>query len=348
MRPRFRSNRFFLVSLANHDATFMPEKKPNPLRKLAIAAFFAPAALVLAIPSLDIGTTVMQAPSLPVPDTIVAGEVFSLPDPGDVLQIQMGSRALARLYRPQSAFVGVLETSPSASTSTSTPSSISASTSVIDLHIIYPAPHRKLSPKMFLPKFSSPSVPVFSKRIKITTPSATNDGDDAHPPHAVAIGTRPDQNLSSLLDRIDGEPSLACWRAPISPENLAAASAPPRPVRRLKGAPPPKTSFPVAAAGPGEVVFAAEMKNVETGVASRTILVYHGGGFYSRYRNMKDLKVRKGDRINAGQELGSIASLRTAGSGGPFQWDIRWGTSAVASAPFLALSSRLCNPSQTL
>lgn len=313
----------------------MPEKKPHPLRKLVIAAFFAPAAFVLALPSFDIGTTVTQTPSFPVPDAIVASEVFNLPDSGDVLQIQIGSRPLTRLYRPQTTFIGVPEASPSVSIST------------IDLHIVYPAPHRKLSPKMFLPKFSSPFVPVFSKRIKITAPSATDDDDKAHPPHAVAIEARADKSLSGLLTRVDGEPSLACWRVPISPENLAAATAPPRPARRpiqrLRGAPQPKTSFPIAAAGPGEVVFAAEMKSVETGMASRTVLVYHGGGFYSRYRNMKDLKVRKGDRINAGQELGSIASVRVAGSGGgPFQWDIRWGESAVAPAPFLALSSRLC------
>jgi murein DD-endopeptidase MepM/ murein hydrolase activator NlpD len=58
----------------------------------------------------------------------------------------------------------------------------------------------------------------------------------------------------------------------------------------------------VHAAAPGTVVYSGN----EIGVFGGLVLVDHGGGWVTAYGHLDGLNVRKGDRVTAGQPIGSV------------------------------------------
>ena len=67
------------------------------------------------------------------------------------------------------------------------------------------------------------------------------------------------------------------------------------------------------AAPPGERILAAGDGRVES--AGETLRIDHGNGYATEYRGLETIAVREGQRVRAGQEIG------TAGDGVPFEGD---------------------------
>lgn len=61
---------------------------------------------------------------------------------------------------------------------------------------------------------------------------------------------------------------------------------------------------PVRAVESGEVRWAGSQ-----GLYGPSVIVSHGGGYYSAYLYLQDLRVRSGDRIEAGQAVGSVGGV---------------------------------------
>ena len=58
---------------------------------------------------------------------------------------------------------------------------------------------------------------------------------------------------------------------------------------------------PVKSVADGEVVFAEQ-----AGTYGLTMIVQHGGGAYSMYASLRDIQVRRGERVSKGQTLGTV------------------------------------------
>jgi len=194
----------------------------------------------------------------------------------------------------------------------------------LDLVLNYRAPEKKLSLKSLLPHFDHPVYDVFNKQIKIDPPAEDTTaitGETKLPPAIPAID-------SKTFTRTDGLVAASCWKQPSLEE------MPPPPWRPGRRQPPRQAAL--TAAGQGEVVQVTSPVQGE-----RTVLVYHGGGLYSRYYGLRDSKVRKGDRITAGQQIatteaGNWKKPATA------RWDLFLNQTELNRSSFLALSSQLC------
>lgn len=321
---RFRSNRFFLVSLAKHDDLFLPKKRFDDVgRKIGLFCFLAPIVLILLYPSKDIGRLVSKAPELAVPDSIVAGDAFSWKGTAEIASVLLNGRPLLRLSDPELMYFG---------TATSSPSHMST------FDIVYSDEELSIKQKLkrfFTLKTEHPEVPYFSKALKVENLRLSNndeDGDDARRPasQVEVRGIEPD--LRSIFENTEGEPKLACWKTPEMKFQEPPPTLPGRkPIKR-------RPTYTVTSAGPGEVVFAGDGLPQE-----KVLVIHHGGGVFTRYLNLKDFRVRKGQKVKPGQELGSMvfASQKEASHAEP-QWEVRWGTTSVTPPSFLALSSQLC------
>jgi hypothetical protein len=140
-----------------------------------------------------------------------------------------------------------------------------------------------------------------------------------------------DKNLEeSLFRRTDGFANIACWS---EPRMAPFVDLKPLTIRAGRNAPKIAT---VTSAGPGEVTHVGPSAN-----SHQTLIIYHGGGLYSRYYDLKDLKVRKGDKVKAGQIIATMlaGSKREPAS---IEWDTRLGNQEINLASLLEVSTRLC------
>ena len=74
---------------------------------------------------------------------------------------------------------------------------------------------------------------------------------------------------------------------------------------------------PVAAIEAGEVAWAGSR-----GVLGQTVVIDHGGGYFSVYLYLQDLRVRMGDRVSAGQVIGHVGGDESSPGGTHVEFQI--------------------------
>lgn len=301
----------FALQVANHDSYWGgPKQAPTKIQRAIKIAIIAPAVLLFIMPSFKIGRAVYRTPAFTLPDSVKQGSVFTVPADSDVTSVQLEGRSLPELKSKQPMYLVAASSVPQ-----------------LDLVLNYKAPERKLSLKSLLPHFDHPSYDFFTKQIRIDPPTQDDStgiaGEDRASSHVLpAIDTK-------TFSRSDGLVTASCWKEP-SLEPLPAPI-----VRRGRHA--PARSATLTAAGPGEVTQVSA-----PALGEKTVVVYHGGGLYSRYYGVKDAKVRKGDRVAPGQAI-ATADAGTWRRPASAHWDLYLGQTEINRSSFLALSSRLCD-----
>ena len=278
------------------------------MRRLIKIALILPAIALFLMPSFKLGRATYRAPLFTLPDSMKQGTLITVPADSEITSIQLEGRSLPELKSKQPMFIVAASQVP-----------------MLDLVLNYKAPEKKLSLHALIPHFDHPVYDVFNKQIKIDPPEAqvgpTINGEERVAPSMAAIDPK-------TFTRTDGLVAASCWKQP-SLEELPVS------LIRTGRRPPPRMAS-LSAAGPGEV---SQVTSPVQG--EKTILVYHGGGLYSRYYGIRDTKVRKGDRITAGQliattEAGNWKKPATA------RWDVFMNQTELNRPSFLALSSQLC------
>jgi hypothetical protein len=302
----------FALQVSTHDRMWGgPKEAPSTLKRAIKIAILLPAFALFFIPSFKLGRATYRTPTFTLPDSVKQGNVFTIPVDVDVNSIQLEGHSLPELKSKQPMYLVAASSVPQ-----------------LDLVLNYKAPERHLSLKMFLPHFENPSYDVFNKQIKIdppdiqSSPLITGEQTAANAaPVMPAIDTK-------TFTRTDGLVTASCWKEPALEEL-------PIQMGRNGRRPPPRQAS-LTAAGQGEVIQVSAPL-----LGEKTVLVYHGGGLYSRYYGVRETKVRKGDRITAGMtiattEAGTWRKPATA------RWDLYLNQTELNRANFLALSSQLC------
>ena len=303
----------FALQVSNHDSYWGgPKQAPTRLQRLIKIAIVTPAFILFIVPSFKIGKAVYRTPSFSIPDSVKQGSVFTVPGDDDVTSVQLEGRSLPELKSKQPMYLVAASAVPS-----------------FDLVLNYKAPERKLSLKSLIPHFDHPSFDVYTKQIKIEATSQDSTTEISGETVAPKIAATPAID-SKTFSRTDGLVAASCWKEP-SLETL------PPPVTSRHGRHAPPRTATLSGAGNGEV----EQVSAPT-LGEKTLVIYHGGGLYSRYYGVRDSKVRKGDRVTAGQLI-ATADAGTIRRPASARWDLYLGQTEINRANFLALSSRLCD-----
>jgi hypothetical protein len=318
-RP-IKTTRLFSLQLADHDNLFSPgEKRRRPIEWRHFLVCF-PAIAFFFFPSFKLGQALMQKPHFPLPDSVVRGELFTLP--GDNVNVvpQIAGRSLAFIDAKIPLFVGA---SPGAS----------------EFEVSFFYKDKKHNPLMrVIETLKHPKYPLFVKRIRVTPPQliarvetlrSKTESENKLPPEFTAAATK-------ALDRFDGNIRLRCWKEPII-DPIGVDPLRPRRHARLAT---------LSAAGSGEVVYAGPSANGE----ASEVLLYHGGGLFSRYWDLKETRVQKGSKVGIGHTVGHVL-LAPANHVTHARWQVFM---KVGGAPInpqselnpqsvLALSAQLCD-----
>ncbi|HVK60013.1 MAG TPA: M23 family metallopeptidase [Bdellovibrionales bacterium] len=189
----------------------------------------------------------------------------------------------------------------------------------LDLEMVYRGPDHPWDPKSLLPKLEHPTFDVFSKSIRTEANTAA----------AAAESTVPEAELK-VMNRTDGEAQALCWKKP----KFEIINE----IRKVR----PNIWTPryasLTATAAGEVVQTGGTEAARDKFA----IVYHGGGLYSIYRNIKDFKVRKGDQVKAEQLIATAhaGSMRQPAS---LSWGVVLAGSEISPESFLQTSTQLCD-----
>ncbi len=303
----------FALQVSTHDTMWGgPKEAPSLLKRAIKIAILLPAVALFLIPSFKLGRATFRTPTFTLPDSVKQGNVFTIPADEEITSIQLEGRSLPELKLKQPMFLVAASSVPQ-----------------LDLVLNYRAPERHLTLKMFLPHFENPSFDIFNKQIKIEPPEAQTSpviSGEQTAPHMAPVVPAFD---SKTFNRTDGLVAASCWKEPAL-EELPLQLA-------RNGRHPPTRQASLTAAGQGEVLQVSAPFQGE-----KTLLVYHGGGLYSRYYGVRETKVRKGDRVTAGMpiattEAGNWRKPATA------RWDLYLNQTELNRANFLALSSQLCD-----
>ncbi len=311
MSNKYRTTKILALQVSNHDSYWGgPKEAPSRWRMVLKLIILTPAFLLFIIPSFKIGRAVYRTPAFNLPDSVKLGSVFTVPGDSDVSSVQLEGHSLPELKSKQPLFLVAASSVPQ-----------------LDLVLNYKAPERRLSFKSLIPHFENPSYDVFTKQIKIDprekeeTLSITGLQPTNHEVTPPSVDAK-------TFARTDGLIAASCWKEPALEEL-------PAPIVRNGHRPPPRAAA-LTAAGPGEVT------QVIPSAGEKTVIVYHGGGLYSRYYGVKDTKVRKGDHVVSGQVIATTdaGNWRKPASA---RWDLFLGSTELNRSNFLALSSRLCD-----
>ena len=299
---KYRTTRIFALQAANHDYSFGPKEKMTRFQKIVRAILIAPAVVLFLMPSFRLGIQQHKAPAFTVPDKVKLGTVFTVPVDASLQSIQVEGQALPQIKAHSPTLLAAARSMP-----------------FLDLVLIYKGPAKHLSLKSLLPNFEHPKFDVYSKRIVVEAAAAAEatDPDD--------VFVKPD---ASGLNRADGVAQVSCWS---TPKTELLPEKPSRKPHHL-----PIRFATLTAAGSGEVV------KIDSNPIGKNLTVYHGGGLYTRYFELKEAHVKKGDRIEAGQDIGmiSVGTWRHPIKG---KWDIHLGATDINLPSFLALSAELCD-----
>jgi hypothetical protein len=292
------------MQLQDHDSLFGPRRPWKKLGQLLTWLPFIPALIVWSIPSFQIGTTIFRKPQFEIPVKLSARGLFTLPAAEDMLFPQAAGHAMTLIEKPEPMYLGV-----------------AADAGMTEISFVY-REARHLSLKTFLPRFDHPHTAIFVQQVPV---------EAAEQKPARAIASADMSKEQSLFRRSDGFSNLACWSEPQMAPYVDLK--PMMTIRVNRNAPKIAT---MTVAGPGEVTHIGPSAN-----SQQTLIVYHGGGLYSRYYDLKDLKVHKGDKVKAGQVVATMLA-GTRRDPASIQWDTRLSNREVNLESLLEVSSRLC------
>ena len=281
------------MSLADHDNLFMPDKMPSRIRHLGRFISRLIALTMVIFPSFDLGRFVSQAPNFEIPSTAHAGDPLLLFDSGDYANVFMNGRRLARVEDPESSFLGFFgerERSKALLQFVRTP--------------------RRRTLKTILSSYTSkfmkhPEIPYFTQVIQV--------GADLSPEtvpvppvaprllHRHLASTNSAAFTEKNFAREDGTGSIACFREPTATKQAASSRTVVIHSRKNNAL---NDAFHIGAVANGEVTETGE----ENGL--KTVLVYHGGGLFSQYAGLRELKVHSGQKSKLDRMSVFLTSVR--------------------------------------
>ncbi|MEK7357607.1 MAG: M23 family metallopeptidase [Bdellovibrionota bacterium] len=307
---KFKTNRIFALQAASYDGLYGPREKLTWFQKIVRLVLIAPGVALFILPSFKLGLQHERTPSFEVPDKVTKGSVFTVPIDPALEAITIEGQTLPLIKGPKPILLAVAKSEPD-----------------MDLVLIYKGPERKWNPKMMIPKFEHPSFEVYAKQILVEpAPAEPEPTVKKKKESSPLTAYEPDP---TLMSRKDGPAQAMCWSEPKT--NVLPQKAT-RDWRHL-----PVQFANLTSMGPGEVVKVEALKG-----GGKNLVIYHGGGLYSRYLELKETLVRKGDKILSGQELGML-SLGTWKTPIKPRWDIYLGTTEINPSNFLSLSTQLCD-----
>lgn len=295
----------------------MPREKKDYLGKVCSLLIFVPAVLLIFAPSFKLGMVELKTPPFEVPSKMTVGHLFTFPASDEILFPQFSGRPFSRADKPQPLFAGA-----------------ASFPGEQDFRFIYRAEDKRLSLKVLLPKFSHPKMFAFQKVIYVEPAILSPNTSEAQRQIASVLeGETPEVGLDSsiFLSRTDGSMSLACWK---EPSIVKLDSQAPNLIRRRRQI---ATLAALTAPAPGEVV---ALQTDESN--RRSLVLYHGGGLFTRYTNLKDFRVRRGEKIVPGQPIAVLDHFSRKERAVP-EWEIYWGSTQISPENLLVLSSQLCD-----
>ncbi|MES2963527.1 MAG: M23 family metallopeptidase [Bdellovibrionota bacterium] len=309
MSNKYKTTRMFAVQAENFDGFYGPRTKLTRFQKIVRGILITPGVLLFLLPSFKLGLQHQRPPAFEVPDKVTKGSVFTVPIDESLEAITLAGETLPAIKGPKRALLAVAKSEP-----------------VMDLVLIYKHPERKWNAERLKPKFEHPTFEVYSKQIIV---------EPAPPPPELPKTKKPTtpptkhELDAAVMARHDGLAQASCWS---EPKTNVLPQKGTRDWRKL-----PVQYANLTAMAPGEVVKVEALKG-----GSKNIVVYHGGGLFTRYLELRDSLVRKGDKVLAGQEVGML-SLGTWKTPIKPRWDIFLGTTELNPPDFLSLSTQLCD-----
>lgn len=319
----YRTTRLFALQVSDHDAHWGGRRRDpnkNRLRMIINFIIILPALVLFFTPSFKIGRLVFRAPTFEIPTSAKQGSVFTLPVDEEFESVKLEGHTLPEIKSKSPKYLAAVNTVQP----------------IMDLVLTYKAPATEISLKSLIPKFEHPTYSVFTKTIKVEHLSAADEAQSIAKENAKPKddGTRTMTSIPTdpkIFSRTDGMISASCWHAPTLEE------IPQLGVRQ--GRRPGPRMATLSAAGAGEVV----QMGITNGVGTeKSVTLYHGGGIFTRYHGVRDYRVGKGDRIQAGQAV-AIVEFGNAKKPAIARWDLHMGDTELNRESFLALSSQLCD-----
>lgn len=310
-----KTTRLFSLQLADHDGLFAPKQKRKFSYSWLKLIFYIPATLLFLSPSFKIGRGFIKDPGYALPDSVTVGQIFTLPaNEDDEIVPQIGGRPLSYIDGKNPIYIG-------------------AALGPTDFEINFQFnDDDRPRLKALVEKFNHPTYPFFVKRVRVTKPTEVEiktevSKSDTAEKSAPTI----DPKELKLLERHDGFVRMRCWKSP-SVEPVGVDPLKPKRNQRLGT---------LTAVGQGEVLFSGPISNGEN-----LVLVYHGGGLFTRYWGLKETRVNKGTKVTAGQTVGYIP-LAPPRKETHATWqalmNVTGHASEVSRPSLLALSTRLCD-----
>jgi len=323
-KGQLKTTRLFSLQLADHDTLFAPRQRRRlPFHWLKLLLYL-PALALFFLPSFKIGRAVLREPGFKIPDSVERGDVFTIPasDKDDIVP-HVAGHALAYV-------------------DTKTPFYLGAALQNSDLEINV-AFHDEQSPpfKRIVEKLKHPTYPLFVKHVHVTQAEPVPVSPAPASVKGRATTALPEERKPPLIDakeakvlaRFDGNVRLRCWKEP-TVEPLGIDPLKPRRHNFRLG------SLPAVAGG--EVLYTGPSEN-DGGLI---VLVYHGGGLFTRYWGLKEVRVQKGSKISVGQTVGNVLLAPPRHETKP-TWqpllNVGGTTAPVNPASVLALTSQLCD-----
>jgi hypothetical protein len=356
MKAQIRPSRM-IVHLSAYDDSYVPRRRDwTPVKRVLVAIGLIPAFVTFIFPSFKLGRTEFKAPPFAIPHELKSGEAFAFPVSDLVASIRAQGQPMARLDRDEPMVFGAIPLEA--------PERLS-----IDISYNPAAPkegekpRRRTFKEIFL---THPTVPYFKQVVHVTSAHDEHappvhlparivgnyENEEANhstqPPEIFGAGSTP----SSIANKIDlnSKPiKAACWQSPVPYSALLPfgvfKAKPGLPPSAFRGGLNATNSYrhlgvdlrtagdqPVVAPGDGQVV----------AVTARSVTLAHGGGLYTRYLHMKEARVGKGDRIRAGQTIGTAGPMRKF-EPPRLHWEIFFEKKPIDPQSFLALSAKICD-----
>jgi hypothetical protein len=320
-----KTTRLFSLQLADYDAGYGPHlKRPKSKLRFLKLLIFIPALVLLIFPSFRLARPVYQAPPFEVPDTLNHGDLFTFPEEEDILNPTAGGKAMVRVDKSNPILLAAVPAGPT------------FEVSFIFGQAYGQSAKDKKRIKLHWPRLEHPIYRVFSKVITVKDESQPVAGSASSVAKAAA-STASALESKLIFSRVDGTADLTCWKAPAL-KSVALSES----FKRRHGAQKLRIKMAtVSAVGPGEVIYAGASGGT-LGSTGQTLVIYHGSGLYSRFTDLRETSVRKGDRVKIGQEVAVVAAVN-AKTPLSVKWSAFLEGQELNSQNLLALSSQLCD-----
>ena len=332
-RRGFSRTRTFSHNLAFYDSNF-GGRGPESKSKWRTWPWAAALAIAIAgLPSAKIARVTAAPPPSPMPVSLNAGLPFIISDPAHEIDgIEVEGRALSKLQGGRDYFgaAGLYDRDR-----------------IIARGVLrkHPTPIEKGLVGLI---YSAP-LQVFSAEIRVERGERADSAQLRLPASAMPVPNAESDERRALearmvrgiLGRDDGEIKVACWEAPLR-STIASEFGAPRAVASGEHYPHAgvdlKATFgsPLKAPGPGSVTMAEELA-----ATGKMILLYHGGGLFTRYMRLSEIVSKPGDEVGSGQVLG-FSGNGPASEGSNVHWEAIWKGKAINPIALLDLSRQLC------